>query len=150
MAEKSVNETTLRITRTFAAPQQKIFDAWTQAEKLIHWLCRVSAQHKTKIVELDLRVGGRYRLEGTTPEGENYVLSGLYREIKPPERLVFTWHWETDPSFGESLVTVELFARGASTEMVLTHERFADQTRRDRHAVGWEGCFHQLVGVLGQ
>ena len=149
MAERPTNsETTLQITRTFAASRQEVFDAWTHAEKLTRWLCRVSAQHSTKIVELDARAGGRYRLEVTTPEGEVYVLSGFYREVRPPDRLVFTWQWETDPKFGESLVTVELFGRGDLTEMVLTHERFPSKQSRDRHAVGWDGCFQQLDDAL--
>jgi uncharacterized protein YndB with AHSA1/START domain len=149
MAEKPTNpDTKLQITRTFAAPQQKVFEAWTQAEKLTRWLCRVTEQHSIKILELDVRAGGRYRLEVTTPEGDLYVLSGTYREIMPPHKLAFTWQWDSDRDFGETLVTVEFYARGNSTEIVLTHERFPNKEKRDRHAIGWNGCFDLLNDLL--
>jgi uncharacterized protein YndB with AHSA1/START domain len=112
------------------------------------WLCRVTPKHAMKIIELDTRPGGRYRFEVTTPEGERHVLSGEYRELRPPERLVFTWMWDGDAEFGETLVTVELFARGRSTELVLTHERFTNRTWRDRHSAGWSGCFDLLATEL--
>ena len=149
MAEKPTSvDTTLQISRTFAAPRQKVFEAWTEPEKLNQWLCRVTAGHSTKLLEMDVRVGGRYRLEVTNPDGTRVLLSGTYREIKSPERLVFTWQWEGDPDFGETLVTVDFHARGSSTELVLTHERFLNRERRDRHAAGWNGCFDTLKELL--
>ena len=149
MAEKTTNsETTLQVRRTFPAPRHKVFEAWTQAEKLTKWLCRVTEQHSTKILELDVRVGGRYRLEVTTPEGDRYHLSGTYQEVQPPERLVFTWSWEGDPNFGETLVMVDFRARGNSTEVILTHERFPNAKARDQHTMGWNGCFDRLAELL--
>jgi uncharacterized protein YndB with AHSA1/START domain len=149
MAEKPTSpDTTLQIRRTFAAPRQKIFEAWTEAEKLTRWLCRVTEQHSTKLLELDVRTGGRYRLEVTTPEGDRHLLSGIYREVTSPDRLVFSWQWEGDPEFGETLVTVDFLVRGNSTEIVLTHERFPNSERRDRHAIGWNGCFDRLNQLL--
>ncbi|HWH78877.1 MAG TPA: SRPBCC domain-containing protein [Candidatus Binatus sp.] len=149
MAEKPANaDTTLRVSRIFAAPRQKIFEAWTAPEKLSQWMCRVTARHSTKLIAMDLRVGGRYRLEVTNPDGSRILLSGIYREIKPSERLVFTWQWEGDPDSGETLVTVDLHARGNSTELVLTHERFLNSERRDRHAAGWSACFNTLKESL--
>ena len=141
-------ETTLQIRKIFSAPRQKIFEAWTEPEKLTRWLCRVSAEHSTEVLELDVRAGGHYRLEVTTPEGSRMFLFGTYREVKFPERLVFTWCWEGDPDFGETLVTIDLHARGESTEMVLTHERFSSTEGRDRHAIGWQGCFDRLTELL--
>ena len=149
MAEKPTSlETTLQVRRTFAAPRQKVFEAWTDAKRLTRWLCRVTEQHSTKLLELDVRAGGRYRLEVTTPEGDHMLLSGRYLEVKPPDRLVLTWEWEGDPDFGETVVTVDFLARGNSTELVLTHERFPNKERRDRHAVGWDGCFDRLEELL--
>lgn len=149
MADKPTSaDTTLQIRRTFAAPRQKVFEAWTEAERLTRWMCRVTEQHSTNLLELDVRVGGRYRLEVTTPEGSRMLLSGTYREVKPPERLVFTWQWEGDPDFGETLVTIDFHARGETTELVLTHERFLNSERRDRHTLGWNGCFDRLQELL--
>ena len=138
MAEKPTSlETTLQIRRTFAAPRQKVFEAWTQLEKLPQWLCRVTQQHSTRILELDARVGGRYRLEVTTPEGSRMLLSGTYREVKSPEKLVFTWLWEGDPDFGETLVTVEFHAQGKSTEM--SSRMSASRAPRDAIGTKWDG-----------
>jgi uncharacterized protein YndB with AHSA1/START domain len=149
MAQKPTNaETTLQIKKIFAAPRQKVFEAWTEPEKLTRWLCRASARHSTKLLELDVRVGGHYRLEVTTPDEGSRIVSGTYCEVKIPERLVFTWQWEGDPDFGETLVTVDLHARGESTEMVLTHERFSSSEGRDSHATGWQGCFDRLTELL--
>ena len=149
MAEDTQNpDARLQVRRTFAAPREKIFAAWTEPEKMIGWLCRVTPKHTMKILELDARPGGRYRFEVNTPEGERHLLSGEYRDVTPPERLVFTWTLDGNPDVGETLVTVKLFARGRSTELVLTHERFATRAWRDRHAVGWDGCFDLLVTEL--
>ena len=149
MAEKPTSaDTTLQIRRTFAVPREKAFEAWTLPEKLGQWLCRVTERHSTQLLEMDVRVGGRYRLEVTNPDGTRVLLSGTYLEIQAPERLAFTWQWEGDPDFGETLVTVELYARGNSTELMLTHERFLNSVRRDRHAAGWNGCFDTLAELL--
>ena len=149
MAEERQNpDARLEVRKTFAAPREKIFAAWTDPEQMTGWLCRVTPKHVMKILELDVRPGGRYRFEVTTPDGERFVLSGDYREVLPPERLVFTWTWEGDSYFGETLVTVELFPRGGATELVLAHERFPNRARRDRHAAGWTGCFDRLVAEL--
>jgi uncharacterized protein YndB with AHSA1/START domain len=147
-AKPTALDTALEIRRTFDAPREKVFAAWTEPEKLAQWLCRVTARHSTKVLEMDVRVGGRYRLEVTNPDGTQVLLSGTYHEIRRPERLAFTWQWEGDPDFGETLVTVEFHARGTSTELVLTHERFLNSERRDRHAAGWNGCFSTLSELL--
>lgn len=96
-------------------------------------------------VSMDLRVGGKYRIQMKKPDGEFFTAAGVFKEVKPPERLVYTWDWEKDGSeaeFGEvegkpSLVTVEFLKRGEGTELVLTHSRFATVESRDNHARGW-------------
>jgi uncharacterized protein YndB with AHSA1/START domain len=74
---------------------------------------------------------------------------GTYRELRPPERLVFTWTWEDQADFGETLVTVEIRQLGQSqfTEVVLRHELLADKWRAD-HNKGWIACFDLLEKVL--
>jgi uncharacterized protein YndB with AHSA1/START domain len=97
--------------------------------------------------EVDLAVGGRYRVAMRTPSGL-HVAHGVYREIEPPHRLVFTWQWEAGegPKEGETLVTVEIHDRDGSTELVLTHERFADAEARDGHEQGWASALNRLEG----
>ena len=75
-----------------------------------------------------------------------HVTSGIYREIDPPRKLVFTWQWEggEGPKEGETLVTIELEERGDSTELVLIHERFATAESRDGHEQGWASALNRL------
>jgi uncharacterized protein YndB with AHSA1/START domain len=141
-------ETTLHVRRTFQAPREEIFRAWTEADRMSRWLGRGSDQHESTVLELDLRVGGRYRVEIRSPEGKRYVVTGLYREITPPAKLVFTWSWESDPDFGETLVTVELEERAGATELLLTHELFRTEEARASHAEGWSACLETLVREL--
>jgi len=140
-------DTILRITRTFPAPHEKVFQAWTDPKALTRWFAP-SDEYATPLVEVDLRVGGKYRIEMKAPDGEVHKVGGLYREVKPPEKLVFTWAWEPGATCGtpdyETLVTVEFHARGNSTEIVLTHEGFIDSTERDKHNLGWAGCLNRL------
>jgi uncharacterized protein YndB with AHSA1/START domain len=94
---------------------------------------------------MDLRVGGKYRIQMQAPDGEFFTAVGVFKEVKAPERLVYTWDWEKDgggEEFGEvegktSQITVEFLKRGERTEMVLTHTRFATVESRDSHARGW-------------
>lgn len=142
-------ETTLVLTRTFAAPREKVFHAWTEPEELKKWWA-AGPGYTTPIAEVDLRVGGRYRLGMKPPDKEEvYVVGGTFREVQPPARLVYTWAWEGGEA-QETLVTVEFHDRGTSTVVVLTHEHFVNEKVRDDHAGGWNGCLDRLAQVLGE
>ncbi len=136
----------LRLERTFAAPRERVFRAWTDAAELARWFAPTDG-HTTKVIELEVRVGGRYRVEMHPPSGNVHTVTGTFREIRPPDRLVFTWAWE-GKDMGETLVTLELQDRGGSTELVLTHELFPTQELRDQHNQGWDGCLSRLVKLV--
>lgn len=142
----TANHTTLVIRRQLAASPEKVFEAWTKAEHLAQWMAP-TAEMTTTVHELDLRVGGRYRIEMRDPtRDEPYIVGGTYREVSPPNRLVFTWQWEKSFSpKNETLVTLTFTASGDGTELVLTHERFADRETRDDHDKGWNGCLDRLT-----
>lgn len=157
-------ETTLRITKTVAAPRDLVFKAWTEPERLKQWW-GVEESFSTPIAEVDLRTGGRYRLGMLAPgESAPYVVGGVYREIRSPERLVFTWQWELPDGAApegsgdsshtgdhqEMLVTVEFLDMGGSTEVVVTHENLPDQHSKDEHSQGWNGCLIQLAAFVGR
>jgi len=142
------SDTTLQIKRTFAAPREKVFRAWTDPRALTRWFAP-SDDFSTPLAEVDVRVGGKYRIQMKAPDGVLHTVNGVYREVKPPEKLVFTWSWEPGggscgtPGY-ETLVTVEFHERGNSTELVLTHEGFMDSTERDKYNQGWTGCLNRL------
>jgi uncharacterized protein YndB with AHSA1/START domain len=99
--------------------------------------------------EVDLRVGGRYRIAMEGPDGAVHVVSGAYREIDPPRRLVYTWQWENSPRFPETQVTVEFRARAdGGTDLVLVHEGLPDEDSYARHAHGWDGCLAKLDAAV--
>jgi uncharacterized protein YndB with AHSA1/START domain len=96
---------------------------------------------------IDLRVGGRYRIVMHGPDGEVHRVGGVYREVVREKKLVYTWAWESTPE-RESIVTVEFRPHGDATELVLTHQRFADTEARDRHQQGWGGCLDRFARYL--
>jgi uncharacterized protein YndB with AHSA1/START domain len=105
------------------------------------------AQAEMLHAEADARVGGRYRIVMRTSDGEEHGVSGIYREVVPNEKLVFTWAWRTTPE-RESLVTVMLKSDGGGTLLTLTHEQFFDEPARDRHHSGWSGALDKLEKYL--
>ncbi len=139
-------ETSVRLRRTFAASPDKVFQAWTDPKVMTKWFARGTEKNTVNVVEADVRVGGKYRVEVQSPEGKTYRISGTYREVQPPEKLVFTWSWE---EVQESLVTLEFRKLGQSsfTEVVLNHEMLPKKWRDD-HEKGWKACFDLLERTL--
>jgi len=145
----------LEIRRLFKAPRERVFAAWTQREQLERWMCKDEPTQDAKYVELDVRPGGRYVIEIQAPGGVLYRGHGTFLEVTPPEKLVFTWAWSRSPESEteelqttDSVVTVELFERGSSTEMIFRHEKLSGEASRKSHQKGWEGCFEVLTRVL--
>lgn len=127
---------TLRLTRRFAAPREAVFRAWTEPDRLTQWFGPEGVN--VRDVRIDLRPGGRYSLVMFETDGSTYPLSGEYREIAPPERLVFTWVWERGDFAGiETLVTLELSEDKDGTLLTLIHERLPGERARALHEEGW-------------
>jgi uncharacterized protein YndB with AHSA1/START domain len=139
----------LQLRRTFAAPRDRVFRAWTDAKQFALWF-HPSADHTTIVSQMDLKVGGAYSLEMHHKSGNVHKLSGTYQQIKPPEKLVFTWRWATDPPGQESVVSLEFHDLGNATEILLNHGQFPSVESREQHNHGWMGCFEQLQGYLRQ
>ena len=157
MADKpGASKPTLRLTRLFHVPRERLFAAWTDPEALMRWFSP-SGDYSTPSAEVDLRVGGRYRIQMKAADGSLYTVTGLYRDVRPPERLVFTWAWEGSrcggrglTEFYDTLVTLEFQTVPGGTELTLLHERFPTAEERDRHRTGWTGCLDRLAQVLGE
>ena len=128
----------LTLSRTFAASPERVWAAWTEPESLKRWFAP-GDEFLVPLAEADVRVGGRYRLVMQAPDGERHDVRGVYREVVPNRRLVFTWAWHSTPE-RESLVTVELLPQAGGTELRLSHAQFAEAAARDRHLAGWTGC----------
>ena len=89
-------EVALELTHRFGAPRERVFEAWTNPDVLKRWWA-AAATWETPLAEVDLREGGGYRLSMKTDEGDVHTVYGEYREIRPPERLSYTWSWEEGP-----------------------------------------------------
>ena len=148
MPEQATALQTLQLTRTFQATRERVFRAWTEPTELQRWF-RPDPAYTIPIAEVDLRVGGRYRLGMQQADADAHIVVGEFREIRSPERLVFTWRWEGEDADPETLVTIDFHDRGGATEVVLTHERFLTVEARDKHQQGWDGCLAQLAAALG-
>ena len=142
----TVTKPSLTIKRRFKAPPGKVFAAFTDPEKVKHWMG--PGQVKAIRAEGDARPGSRYRWVMQAPDGEEHDVSGVYREVVPNEKLVFTWAWKTTPE-RESLVTVLLTPDGDGTLLTLMHEQFFDEDARDRHQGGWNGALDKMAIFLG-
>jgi uncharacterized protein YndB with AHSA1/START domain len=153
------NNIKLHLTRVFDTPRELVFKAWTDANQFKQWFGAAACDGASlQSVQVDACVGGKYRLQAQKDDGEFFTSVGVYREVKPPERLVFTWQFEKDGSgdeYGEveppeMLVTIEFRARGKQTELLLTHEKFASVESRDRHEQGWIRCLNELGKFVGK
>jgi len=100
---------------------------------------------RTEVPEYDCRVGGRYVIVMIAPDGTAHRIAGRFVEVKAPERLAYTWVWESGTTREETLVTIELSDREGKTDLVLTHQRFANEDTRDSHNKGWGGCLDRLA-----
>ena len=136
----------VRVVRRLPARPEEVFDAWIDAESLRVWMCP-GATHVAS-AEVDPRVGGKFRIVMRAAQGD-VEHSGRYREIRRPERLVFTWA-SNNTGGRETLVTIELRPQGAETELTLTHEGLADEDARTRHRAGWTSIVEKLAGVLAE
>ena len=151
MSTATKEKITLRMERTIAAAPQRLFELWTDPEELIKWWGPegfTTPQHA-----IDVRPGGRWRTTMRSPDGKNHTVSGIYRAIEPPKRLVFTWGWDDDAGMRghETEVTVTFEPVTGGTRMVLVQQGFADADSRGRHEHGWGSSFVCLErAALGQ
>jgi uncharacterized protein YndB with AHSA1/START domain len=96
---------------------------------------------------MDLRVGGSYRIGNRMPDGIEVWIGGTFERISPPSELVFSWKMEHVDAEPER-VTVRFEGSGTETEVVVFHERLADEAARVQHEAGWVGCLDGLVSFL--
>lgn len=134
----------LRLTRIVKARPERVFRALTETAELKKWFCPEGGT--VKEVDVDLTVGGRFRVVMAMPHGDHEA-TGVYREVDPPRRVVCTWAWvgEDQNDLGEeTLLTFELEPREGGTQVILTHERLPTAESRDNHETGWASALNRL------
>lgn len=140
-------EREFRTTRVFDTPRELVFKAWTDPDMLKQWAAPrgFTITHQTG----ELRPGGAWRCCMRTPEGADLWLGGSYREIVPPERLVFTHAWDEEDGF-ETLVTATFTELDGKTLLTLHQQAFKSRESRDGHEAGWGECLDILAELLAR
>jgi uncharacterized protein YndB with AHSA1/START domain len=133
-------------TRHYKATPEKVWRAWTDPQALAQWFGPDDGG-LVALAELDVRVGGRYHIRFGVPGDEEHNVSGVYQEVVPNKKLVFSWAWQSTPE-RVSRVTVVLQPESGGTELIFRHEQFFDEAARDRHEEGWGGAFIKLDRLL--
>jgi uncharacterized protein YndB with AHSA1/START domain len=137
----------LHLERRYPVAPEKVWRAWTDPEALKRWW-GPDAKDRVALAELDVRVGGRYRIVFGGPQGTDHEVQGVYREVVPNRRLVFTWIWPRTTPERESVVTITFKALAGGTELDFRHEQFFDDAARDGHRRGWTAALARLSEFL--
>jgi uncharacterized protein YndB with AHSA1/START domain len=141
------SELALHMKRALPAPRPLVFNALTEPDELAKWWG--PSGFTAPSVELDLRVGGSYRIAMQPPDGDLFYLSGEFLEVDPPVQLAYTFRWEDpDPDDQETVVTLSLGDVGESTELVFTQRAFATEGRRALHEQGWTDSLDRLEELI--
>lgn len=139
----------LVMTRILDAPRTLVFAAFTERKHLERWQGAPEGMTVT-VEESNIRPGGRYRICMHAPDGAEHWLEGVYREVVPPERLVFTHSWldaQKRPTI-ETLVTITFAEHGGKTELTLRQTGLASAASRTGHEQGWGSTFNRLQDYL--
>jgi len=137
---------TLRIERTFQAPAQAVFDAWTSEEVMRRWW-HAGHDWETTEAEVDLRVGGTVRVVMRDPHKDaEYGGGGRYTEIDPPRRLAFTRIWDGNDT--RQLIEIDFEEAGGVTTVRFTHRDLWNEDAVRSHEEGWNNCFDNLERTL--
>ena len=150
MARTETSATSLEVRKIIAAPPAKVFRAWTDPKAVMRWFPQEG--YEAAQTTIDLRPGGIYQWGlRKLPDGVPFFSTGKFIEIDAPRRLVCTWRWSGAPeTMDDTVITIEFHDRGASTEVVLRHDRFPDANMRNQHEQGWTLCLAQLETLINK
>jgi glutathione S-transferase len=138
----------LKVTRLIKAPRERVFNAWITPSDMMKWFGTETCQ--TLSAKVDARVGGEFQIKVKGENGDK-TIGGVYREIKAPSKLVFTWN-----SCGcmpqmegiSTVVTVDFAEQKNGTIVTITHEGFPDSAARDGHNAGWTALLENLEKMV--
>ena len=141
-------KTTLRMTRTYEAPAERVFEAWTSEAVMRRWW-HAERDWETPEADVDLRVGGALRVVMRDPHKDaQYGGGGEYTVVEPPTKLAFTWTWDHEPQW-RTLIEIEFEEVDGHTTVHFTHNGLWDEEAVRSHEGGWDRCFDNLERALG-
>ena len=137
----------LTLNRHYPVAPEKVWRAWTDPQAVKRWWGPTPGE-PVSVAELDVRVGGRFRIVFGGPDGKMHECAGTYKEVVPNKKLVFTWCWPNSTPERVSVVTIVFKDLNGKTELVFTHEQLFDEAARDGHKRGWTGALDKLEHFL--
>jgi uncharacterized protein YndB with AHSA1/START domain len=142
-----MNDTHLSLERLIPIAPDELFDLWTDPVEVAKWWAPEGFQ--CVVDALDTQPGGRWRTVLQRPDGGSIAISGHYRSVDRPRRLIFTWAWEgPDGERGhETEVNVSFERATGGTRLVLTQQSFEHSQGRDRHHLGWSACLDRITSL---
>ena len=121
----------LTLKRKLKAPAEKVFAAWADTEKIVHWFGPAETTGGSVRADMDVRVGGCFRISFKTQDGESHEVGGTYQEVVPNERLVFSWAWHSTRATTSSTRPTRTLTRVCRrTRRGLRRARIVFSTRR--------------------
>ena len=137
----------LEMRRVLPAVPRRVFAAFTDPNELAKWWGPQGFTMPS--VQFDPRVGEAYRIEMRPPQGDAFLLTGEFRDVDPPTRLVYTFVYENpDPDDVETVVELSFRSLGAGTEVAFTQGAFKTEARRQLHENGWRDSFDKLERLM--
>ena len=147
MEQNVATKPSLTLSRHYPVGPEKVWRAWTDPQAVKKWWGPGPGE-PVSAAELDVRVGGRFRIAFGGPDGKEHECAGVYKEVVPNRKLVFTWSWPRTTPERVSVVTITFKAVSEGTDLVFTHEQLFDEKVRDDHKRGWSGVLDKLEAFL--
>lgn len=144
---KLAEKPSLNLQRRYPVAPEKVWRAWTDPQALKQWW-GPGGPEAVSLVQLDVRVGGRFRILFGGPHGDEHEVQGTYKEVVANRRLAFTWTWPRTTPERESLVTITFKPAAHGTELEFVHAQHFDESVRDGHLRGWTEAFVKLDRFL--
>ena len=143
----------LVLDRSYPVAPEKVWRAWTDPEALKRWWGPGGPDNRVSVAELDVRIGGRFRIVFGGKEGDEHEVTGVYVIVQPCRddragKLGFTWTWPRSTPERESVVTLEFVATARGTDLRFKHEQLHDESVRDGHKRGWTAALAKLDEYL--
>lgn len=139
-----MSENTVVVKKFISAGRDEVFEAFTNADIMSKWF--FPGEDMSAEVTNNLELGGSYTLRMLAKNGDVYTHVGEYKEITPPEKLVFTWNSD----FVQNTVVTVTFAESDSgTEVTVSHDLLPNDEMRQDHRKGWMGCLSRLESIFG-
>ena len=138
-----MSENTVIVKKVISAGRDEVFEAFTNPDIMSKWF--FPEEDMSAEVSNNLEIGGDYTLKMYAKNGDIYTHVGEYKEISPPEKLVFTWNSDF---VQDTVVTVTFVESGGSTEVTISHELLPSEEMRENHRKGWTGCVNRLDAFL--